>query len=132
MITKESENGLGMADLVNGIIHDAQDLIRQQLTLFQVEIKKDLHRTRDAAIPLAIGAVVCLLAGMVLSIMLAHLLHEVFHLPLWGGFAVVGGVLALGGGALVLWGKNRFESFNPLPDQAVEGLKENIQWKTKT
>lgn len=132
MTTKvENENGMGVASLVNGIVQDAQDLIHQQLTLFQVEIKKDIRRTRDAAIPLVIGAVVGLVSGIILSAMAAHLLHEVFHLPLWGGFAIVGGALAVAGGALVLWGKNKFDSFNPLPEKAVEGLKENIQWKTK-
>lgn len=126
-----SDNGLGITDLVSGIVSDAQDLLKQQLTLFQVELKNDLRRSRDAALPLVIGAVVCLMGGLLLCFMLVHLLHEFAHLPLWQGYVIVGGVLALLGGALALWGKTKFDAFNPLPDQAVEGLKENLQWKTK-
>lgn len=127
----DNDRGLGVSGLVSGIVQDAQDLIRQQLSLFQVEIKNDLRRTRDATIPLIVGAVVALISGILLGAMVAHLLHEVAHLPLWGGFAIAGGVLALAAGALVLWGKSKFDSFNPLPEKTVEGLKENIQWKTK-
>jgi len=76
--------------------------------------------------------VVFLLGLVMLCVMLAYLLQDLFHLPTWGGFAIVGGALALLGGALILWGKKHFDAFNPLPDKTVEGLKENIQWKTKT
>ena len=53
MITEqESPPSVGMAPLISGIIQDAQTLLRQQLTLFQTEVKQDLRRTRDAVIPL--------------------------------------------------------------------------------
>jgi len=129
----ETENSPPVTTLVSGIINDAQELIRQQLTLFQVELKNDLRRTKEATIPLVIGGVVCLLAGVILCFMLAHLLEWGFRpdLPLWGAFGIVGLVLAIAGGALVFWGKSKFDAFNPLPDKSVEALKENIQWKTK-
>jgi len=124
-------NGESVTRLLSGIVEDAQALMQQQLTLFQVELKNDLRRTRNAAIPLMVGVLVCGLAVIILCAMLALLVDEVLVLPWWAGFAGVGGVLLAVGVALVFWGKTRFDAFNPLPDQTVEGIKENLQWKTK-
>lgn len=129
----ETETQPGLTNLVSGIIHDAGDLARQQLTLFQVEFRNDMHRTAAAVIPLIAGIVVCLLAGIILAMAGAYLLPWLWPiLPLWAGFAIVGSILGVAGAALVLRGKAKFDTFNPLPDKAVQGLKENIQWKTKT
>jgi hypothetical protein len=118
--------------LITGIVNDAQALIRQQLTLFQTEIKNDLNRTKQASIPLAGGIIVCFLAGVILCMAVAQLIVYVWpDCPVFGGYGIVGIVLALIGGALVYTGKTKFDAFTPLPEKALEGLKENIQWKTK-
>jgi len=127
---RPDRNGESVTRLLSGIVEDAQALIQQQLTLFQVELKNDLRRTRNAAIPLMVGVLVCGLAAIMLCAMVALLLDQVLVLPWWAGFAGVGGVLMVVGGLMVFWGKTRFDAFNPLPDQTVEGIKENIQWKT--
>ena len=119
--------------LVSGIVSDAQDLISQQLKLFQVEIKNDLDRTRDAALPLGIGVLISLIGAITLALAAAGLLNWTWpNLPPWGGLAIVGGVVSLAGAIVVLWGKSKCDSLNPMPDKAVAGLQENIQWKTKT
>ena len=123
----------GLSTLVSGIVSDAQALIKQQLTLFEVELKNDTRRTLSAIVPIVIGGVVSLVAAFILCVMLAHLIHALWPatIPLWGGYAIVGGVLAAVGVALIFWGKAKFSEFNPLPDQTVEGLKENLTWQTK-
>jgi len=128
--TTEAPRG-ELTQLVAGIVNDAQTLIREQLTLFQVEVKNDLKRTTNAAIPLSAGMLVCLVCIFCLATTLALVLGELAGLPLWAGFAIVTALLAVTGGGLILWGKFRFDAFNPLPDESVEGLKETIQWKTK-
>src|SRR5437660_607392 len=118
--------------LITGIVNDFQALIRQQLTLFQKEMKNDLQRTRDATIPLAVGAIVCFLAGIILCMAIAHLIVYLWPAcPYFAAYGIVGILLAIVGGVLVYTGKTKFDSFNPLPEKTVEGLKENIQWKTK-
>jgi hypothetical protein len=126
-----SDEVSSVSSLATGIVEDAQVLLRQQLTLFQVELKNDLRRTRDAAIPLIAGVLVCFLGILCLCAMLALLLATWLELPWWSGFAIVGGVVAVMGAALLFWGKSKFDAFTPLPVQTVEGIKENIQWKTK-
>jgi len=133
MQSQLEQEGASITSLVSGIVHDAQDLIRQQLKLFQVEIRNDTRRTIAATIPMIIGGFLCLVAVLILAVMAAHLIAWAWPetVPLWGGYAIVGGVLAVLGIALVFWGKAQFSKFNPLPDQTMEGLKENLQWKTK-
>jgi hypothetical protein len=133
MIAEHETNSSGVTQLITGIISDAQQLIRQQLSLFQSEIKHDLRRTRDAAIPLGVGVAVSLLAGFFLFLMVANLMVWLWPtLPMFAAYGIVALFLGVCGSILVMVGKTRFDAFNPLPEKAVEGLKENIQWTTKT
>jgi len=128
----ETDNQPGITELVTGMIHDAQKLVNQQLTLFQVELKNDMHRTVAASVPLLAGIIACFIGGIILAFALAYLAATVWpQLPLWAAFAIVGAAVAGVGAVMVLIGRNRFAAFNPLPEQTVEGLQENIQWQTK-
>lgn len=112
--------------LVTGIFNDAQELLKQQLALFKQEVKDDVRRTKDGAISMSVGLGIFIMGGILLALMLVQLLK--LALPEWSSYAIVGVVLTAAGGALFYAGKKRFESFNPLPDQSVAALKENVQW----
>jgi hypothetical protein len=66
------------------------------------------------------------MGGILLGLMLVHLLN--LALPIWSCYAIVGIVFAASGAALIYAGKKQFESFNPLPDQSIGALKENVRW----
>lgn len=126
------ESSPPLTTLVSGIINDAQQLMAQQLTLFQHEIKADLRKTRDAAIPMVVGLAVAMVGVVLLGVMLGHLLPWIWPtLPLWAGFAIASALLLAIGGGLMFWSKSQFDSFNPLPEKSLEALKENVQWVTK-
>jgi len=129
----EPDSDTRVSSLVSGILQDAKQLFVQQMTLFQVEIKNDVRRTIKALIPLLAGVVVLFVAVLILAHSVAHFLSWYFpDLPLWGGLAIVGGVICLVGIGLLLWSTLALSNVNPLPEKSMEGLKENIQWKTKT
>lgn len=129
----KTDSSLGLTPLVAGIVEDAQTLISQQLSLFQSEIKEDLDRTKAAAIPLAAGAAVCLLAGFFLLMMVVRLMMKEWpQLPEYAAYGIVGGVLATIGAALLIFGFVLIDKVNLLSSKAVKALKENLQWKTKT
>ena len=119
-----------MTGLVTGIINDAQELIKQQLALARHEIKEDFRKTKEAALSLALGGTIALLGGLLLGFMLVYLL-ALTDLPLWACYGIVGGLLAVVGGVLVYMGKKELDSFNPLPEESAQALKENVQWITK-
>jgi hypothetical protein len=129
-----------ITSLVKGIVNDVGDLIKQEFRFARTELRTDLRRTGKASKFLAIGIFVALLGLGVLILMLVHLLHwltsptyaDPAGLPLWACHAIVGGLLAGSGTVLILVGKKKFDSFNPLPDQTAKTLKENLEWITNS
>jgi len=93
-------------------------------------VKEDFRKSKEAAVPLGIGLWLAGLGRNLLGLKLALVPAET-GLPLWACFAVVGAVVFLGGAGLFYAGKQKFQSFNPLPDQSAEALKENLEWITK-
>jgi hypothetical protein len=119
--------------LMTGIVNDAQELMKQQLTLFKHELKRDLQQTKEATASLVIGAGVTLVGVVLLCFMLVYLLNWRFpqHLELWACYLIVGGALTLLGGVLTAMGWRQLRPENILPQQSAEALKENLEWKTK-
>src|SRR5262245_6646008 len=121
-----------LTQLVSGILRDAQELARQQLTLFQVEVRNDMRRTVTATIPMVAGLIVLFIGEIVAALAAGHWIAAHWQLGLWQGLFVVGGVLVVLGAVFLGISIAKFSTFNPLPDQTVQGLKENLQWKTKS
>lgn len=126
--------------LVKGIVNDVGDLIKQELRFARAELRTDLRRTGEASLFLLGGVVTTFLGLGVLALMLVHLLYwltgpaatDTAGLPLWACYAIVGVVLTGGGAALVWTGKKKFDSFNPLPDETAQSIKENLEWITNS
>jgi hypothetical protein len=127
----EPESAAGVSTLLSGIVQDARHLLVQQMTLFQVEIKNDINRAVAAMIPLIAGAIVAIPAMILIGIAAAEGLAIAAEIPLWLSFGIVGG--GVGGVALVfiVWGALSLKSVHATPNVALNGLKENLQWKTK-
>lgn len=125
-------NDPSLSTLVGGIIDDAQKLIEQQFTLLKQDVHKDIQDAKDAGRMLGAGVGLLSAAAVLLLFALVYLLYWLAepHLPLWGCFAIVGAVLALIGGAVLYRGQQKLETLNIVPEQAAQGLKENLQWKT--
>ena len=125
-----------MTGLMRGIINDLGDLIRQEVKFARTEIKADLRKTRNASAILALGAGVALLGVILLAFMMVHLLHWLSlpaeaapaGIPLWGCFGIVSAVFLLIGGVASYLGYKRFQTFNPMPDETAQTVKENVQW----
>jgi len=122
--------------LLRGIINDIGDLIRQELRFARTEFRADLRKSREALSVLALGAGTTVLGGFLLALMFVYLLHwltapagtDPATLPLWGCFGIVSGIVLATGVALVWLGINKLESFNPLPDETANTVKENVEW----
>jgi len=130
----------GLAPLLKGIVNDIGDLIKQEFKFARAEIKTDLRKTKEASSLLACGVGVAVLGGIFLALMVVYLLHwltspagaDSASLPLWSCFAIVGALFLIGGAGLMLAGKKKLSSFNPLPEQTVATVKENVQWITNS
>jgi len=126
--------------LVKGIVDDIGDLIKHQIQFAKKEVQNDLHKSMQAIVALAIGAGAVFLGILFAGFMLVHLLHwlttppvaDAAALPLWSCYAIVGFLCLGSGAALIQAGRKKFGSFNPLPDQTVQTMKENVQWITNS
>lgn len=117
-----------MTQLVTGAIADVQELVKQQLALFKVELRDDLRKAREAGLTLSVGLGLVMIGAILLGVMLAELLHAVLpSLPLWACFGIIGGAVVIIGAILIFAGKKQFESVH-LAEQSVKSLKENVQW----
>ena len=116
-----------LAALLCGIMHDAKDLLVQELTLAKLEGHDELRQIKTAALLLGIGGGLAAGGGLLLSVMLVHVLAAYTDMPLWGCYGIVGSVLAVLGGVLLALGTHKAEAIDVLP-QTVETMKENAQW----
>jgi uncharacterized membrane protein len=124
-------NEPSMTGLVTGILHDVEQLFKQQVVLFKHEVREDLHRSLVAGSLLIGGGVVAALGVFVFFLGLPLLLTWATEVPLWASFLIVGTAILVLGLVVLYAGKKKFDSFNPLPDQTAEALKENVQWIMK-
>jgi len=133
MTENRLENPASMTSLVGGIINDAQQLIRQELTLARREVQEEMNKAKAAAIALAVGAFITFFGGVLLSLMLVHLLHWLTNsmppgFPLWACYGIVGAVFAFVGLVMLYAAANKAGAINLVPRQTVESMKENVQW----
>lgn len=121
-----------VAQLVSGIVADAQELVRQQIHMLKAELKEDMERTKAVAKCMAGAAVLLGLGVLFLLIGVPYLLHHYFSdtLPLWACWMIVGGVLAVGGLIALFAGQRILNTYNPLPDKTMNALQENVQCLT--
>jgi hypothetical protein len=123
-----------VAPLVRGIVNDLGDLLQQQLKFARAEIRNDMRKTWDVTQLFGIGALVGYLGLGMLAFTAAHLLHWLAPatLPLWACFGIVGAAILATSAVLIVLGKKKLDSFNPLPDQTVDTMKENLEWITSS
>src|SRR5262247_2938611 len=90
-----------LLSLVRGIVDDAKHLVLGQYELRKYQTLRQVAKAKVVAIWTGIGIVFAAIGTILITLMLVHLLHEVFNLPLWGSYGIVGIVLiAIGGGFL--------------------------------
>jgi len=122
----------GLAQLIGGIVNDMQQLFQQQLLLVKTELKQDSRQTFALVPIMALAFLLGFVGLIVVSLGVAYMLSDYFQvMPRWGSLLLVGFILMAVAGAVSWVVLQRFRSFNPLPDQSLAGLQENLEWKTK-
>lgn len=118
--------------LIRGVIGDMETLVKQQLKLFQTELKAEGKEMRNGVISMAISLSVVLAGMVILGTALAYVLVEALGLPHWAGFGIIGlAVMGLGVG-LFYNGKREIKSALPLADESMKTLEENIECLTQS
>ena len=124
----ERERDTSMAQLLSGIVGDAQELVRQEIALARQEIREEIGSAKDAGIQLAIAGAVLAIGGLLLVLTLAQGLADLLNWPIWAGYGVVGAVLAVVGYFLLSSAQKQIKEISPVPPKTVETIKENVEW----
>lgn len=127
-----------VTELVRGIVNDIGDLIQQQFRFMQAEVKSDARKAKAAVALLFAGGAVASIGVILLALMIVHLIHHLSvpagvpadpaSIPLWGCYGLTALLFLVPGGALVALGYGRFQANNPLPDQTLRSVEENVSW----
>ena len=116
------------ASLLSGAINDIRELFRQEISLARVEIRDEMANLKSAVVKLSAAAVALLLGTVLLLMALSRGLAVLFDMPIWAGFAIVGGLLVIVGGVLLAVAWPNLRAIGPVPERTVRTLKENVEW----
>jgi uncharacterized membrane protein YqjE len=121
---KQPDRSLG--ELFSEMTSDLSGLVRKEIELAKVETKEEASKAAKAGGMLGAGAVTAHMALLFLSLALAWLLAEFLPTPV--GFLIVGVIYAVAAAVLLMQGKKRLQEVDPVPQQTVETLKEDVEW----
>ena len=124
----ERERDASMAQLLSGIVGDAQELIRKEIALARQEVREELGTAKNAGIKLVIAGAVLAIGGLFLLVTLALGLADLLDWPSWAGFGIVGLVSAIVGYVMLSAAQKQIKQVNPIPQKTVETMKENVEW----
>ncbi len=120
-----------LGELFGRVTSDLTTLVRQEMQLAKVEIKQEVKTAGKAGGLLGGGAFTGYFALLFVSLALAIGLAE--FIWDWLAFLIVGVLYGIAAAVLVNKGKQELDQVDPVPQQTVETLKEDVQWaKTRT
>ena len=119
----ETDRPLG--ELFADLTRSLQVLLRKEVELAKVEVKEQATRAGKAGAMMAGTAVTGFLALLLLSFAAAWGLAE--GVPTWLGFLAVGLLYGVIAALLLVVGKRKFQTVNPVPRQTVETIREDVE-----
>ena len=122
--TKTSEPSLG--ELVSTATRDLSSLMRQEVELAKVEIKRDVVAAGKGAGMFGGAGIAALFGLLFVSISAAYGI-EWLGVPLGCSFFAVGALYLLAAGILALTGKKSLAKMGP-PEKTIETLKDDAAW----
>lgn len=120
-----------LGELFGRVTSDLTSLVRQEIQLAKVEITEEVRTAGKAGGLLGGGAFTGYFALLFLSVALGLGLAEL--VPAWAAFLIVGVLYGIAAAVLVSKGKQKLDQIDPVPQQTVQTLKEDVEWaKTRS
>lgn len=117
-----------LAQLLGGLIGDAQTLVRREIDLARAEVTTEIDRARRGAILLGIGAGVAAVGALFLLVAGAELLIALNLLDRWVAYLLIGGTCAIFGALTLIVGVKRFQELDPVPRQTIDSIRKDVSW----
>ena len=114
-----------LSELLSDVTTEIATLFRNEVELAKAETTEQVSRAAKAGGMLGAAAVIGFLDLILFSFALAWALSEV--VPEGVAFAIVGVLFAIVAGVLAMAGKKRLAKVNPVPNQTVQTLRDDVQ-----
>ncbi|HET7721410.1 MAG TPA: phage holin family protein [Acidimicrobiales bacterium] len=114
-----------LSELLSDVTTEIATLFRKEVELAKAETTEQVSRAAKAGGMLGAAAVIGFLDLILFSFALAWALSEV--VPEGVAFAIVGVLFAIVAGGLFMAGKKRLATVNPVPNQTVQTLRDDVQ-----
>jgi hypothetical protein len=114
-----------LSELLSDVTTEVATLFRKEVELAKAETTEQVSRAAKAGGMLGAAAVIGFLDLILFSFALAWALAEV--MPEGAAFAIVGVLFAIVAGVLAMAGKKRLANVNPMPNQTVQTLRQDVQ-----
>lgn len=115
-----------VSDLLRDLGDSSRDLIKKEIRLAKAEVLESVTVARSGVIWLGAALVLALMALVALPIALILALDVV--LQPWAAALIVAGALLACAGILALVGAKRLKRTNPVPERALESVREDVEW----
>lgn len=126
-VVTDSNADVSLATLISGVVGDAQELVRKELTLAKEEFKTEVNKAKEGAVSLGIGVGILAVGGLLLVLALVHGLSDLTNLPLWASYLIVGGLFAIVGFFLLQRGRSRIAEVDPMPRQTIDSVQKDVE-----
>jgi len=126
MAVNNLQNGRSMAEVLQDIVANIQEIVRSEFRLAKVEIQEETRKISRSSMPLGIGI---LLAFYALGFLLLAAVHGLaLVVGAWLAALIVGVAVLIISLALVSIGRKRFKQVKVVPEKTIGTVKENVQW----
>ena len=123
IVNPPGERPLG--ELLSDVTSQLQELVRKEIELARAEIKQEVDKAVKGVAAFAVAGVIGLLAAIALVFAAAWGLSEL--VPEGVAFLIVGVLLLAVAGGLFMAGKKKVAEVNPVPEQTIETVKEDVE-----
>ena len=120
-----TDQDASLGDLVAAATQNLSTLMKQEVQLAKIEIKREVVAAGKGAGLLGGASALGALGGIFVSIALAYALNEV--LPTFLSFLLVGVVYLVVAGLLALVGKKSLSKVGP-PEKTIATVKDDVAW----
>jgi hypothetical protein len=115
-----------LPQLIGEMTSEIGELVRKEFQLAKAETKEEVSKAAKAGGMFGGAALAGHMALLLLSFAAAWGLAEI--VPRGVGFLIVGLLYAIAAGVLFVVARTRVKQVDPVPEQTVETLKEDVEW----
>jgi uncharacterized membrane protein YqjE len=126
MAVQHTQNGRSIAEVLQDIVQNIQEIFRSEFRLAKVEIHDEAAKALRFSIPLVIGLVLSLYALGFILLAVVHALSTVVD-P-WLASLIVGAAVLVISIGLINIGRKRLKQVKVVPEKTIGTVKENVQW----